>query len=675
MHGMLLVQDLALIMASAAVAALLCQRLKQPVVLGYILVGVLIGPNTPPFSFVSNEEEIKSLAELGVVLLMFSVGLHFSFRRLRQVGFTAVIAAVVEMGGMFFLGEKLGRAFGWSAMDSIFLGAILSISSTTIIAKVLESLGLLREGFAKLIFGILIMEDILAIAMMGVLTRLGTTGEVDLASSGQGLLKLLLFCVAVAVVGFLVLPRLVSIAGKSRADEVLLIMVLGMVFGVALWSAKLGYSIALGSFLVGAVLAEVKEVHRIGRLIAPVRDLFSAIFFTSSGMLIRFDLSSEAVGQVALIASVLILGKIVWVTFGSLLGGCDLRTALRTGMSLAQIGEFSFILAGLGMALGATGARLYSIAVLVSAVTTMTTPYLISWSGPIADWVEHRGPRWVTNFWGWYRAGVHGLKSTPPHRHHMARMMVRRLLGQLGLQMALITAPIVGAAGLWQTYRNQLPEGFRMAWWGAPLFWMGGALLALPVVVAWLRKYHALAILVSEIAFPTYEGKKSAGAARSLATFFLCGIGYTLLGVYLIVISHSLLPSGHLLFGLLVALAFLGLGIRRRLIKIYSQGQASIQETWEAMPDQGQIQLPGSSQVRSYRVEMASPLVGQSLQGTELRKRSGVVVVAMERVGGNVVSPGPNEIICGGDELFIFGEEEQLKAVEEYFKDQQVTLI
>ena len=203
MHGMILVQDLALIMASAAVAAVICQRLKQPVVLGYILVGVLIGPNTPPFSFVSNEEEIKSLAELGVVLLMFSVGLHFSFRKLKEVGVTAVVASVVEIGAMFFLGERLGRSFGWSAMDSIFLGAIMSISSTTIIAKVLESLGLLREGFAKLIFGILIMEDILAIAMMGLLTRLGTTGEVDLVSSGQGLLKLILFCVAVAVGGFL----------------------------------------------------------------------------------------------------------------------------------------------------------------------------------------------------------------------------------------------------------------------------------------------------------------------------------------------------------------------------------------------------------------------------------------------------------------------------------------
>ncbi len=675
MHAMILVQDLALIMASAAVAAVICQRLKQPVVLGYILVGVLIGPNTPPFSLVANEDEIKSLAELGVVLLMFSVGLHFSFRKLKEVGVTAVVAAVVEVGAMFFLGERLGRYFGWSAMDSIFLGAIMSISSTTIIAKVLESLGFLRQGFAKLIFGILIIEDILAIAMMGLLTRLGTTGEVDLASSGQGLLKLILFCVAVAVVGFLVIPRLISLAGKSRSDEVLLITVLGMVFGLALWSAKLGYSIALGSFLVGAVVAEVKEVHRIERLVAPLRDLFSAIFFTSSGMLIRFDLSLQGVGQLALISFVLIFGKIGWVTFGALLGGCDMRAALRTGLSLAQIGEFSFIIAGLGMALGSTGSRLYSLAVLVSAVTTLTTPYLISCSGPVADWLERRGPRWFVDFWGWYHSGWKGFQSAPHNRRATARSMVRKLLGQLGLQLALMTAPIVGAAGLWQAYRNQLPEIFRVAWWGGPLFWLGGALLALPVVVAFIRKYHAFGILVSEMAFRRGEGNERAGPTRALATFLVCGMGYILLGSYLILISSPLLPSTHLVLGLVGAVAFLGLGIRRRLVKIYSQGQESIQKTWQVAPDQPPIQLPGNSQVRSYRVEKDSPLVGQTLHEIELRKRCGVVVVAIERADGNVVSPGPNEKVGIGDELFIFGGADQLNAAEEFFKTQQVTSV
>jgi len=189
MHGMQLVQDLALIMAAAAVATVICQRLKQPVVLGYILAGVVIGPNNPWIRLVVNEEEIRTLAELGVILLMFSVGLHFSFRKLKEVGGVAVVTAVVEIAGMFFLGERMGRLLGWSTMDAIFLGAILSISSTTIIAKVLESMGLLRPGFARLIFGVLIVEDILAIAMMGMLTSFGTTGELSWLGAGQNLLK------------------------------------------------------------------------------------------------------------------------------------------------------------------------------------------------------------------------------------------------------------------------------------------------------------------------------------------------------------------------------------------------------------------------------------------------------------------------------------------------------
>ena len=344
-------------------------------------------------------------------------------------------------------------------------------------------------------------------------------------------------------------------------------------------------------------------------------------------------------------------------------------------MSLAQIGEFSFIIAGLGMALGATGSRLYSLAVLVSAVTTLTTPYLISWSGPMADWLELRGPRWFVDFWGWYHSGWKGFQSTPNNRRATARLMVRKLLGQLGLQLALMTAPIVGAVGLWTAYRNQLPEIFRVAWWGGPLFWLGGALLALPVVVAFIRKYHAFGILISEMAFHRGEGNESVGATRALATFLICGIGYILLGFYLILISSPLLPSAHLVLGLLGAVAFLGLGIRRRLVKIYSQGQESIQKTWQVVPDQPPIQLPGNSQVRSYRVEKGSPLAGQTLHEIELRKRSGVVIVAIERAEGNVVSPGPNEKVGIGDELFIFGGADQLNAAEEFFKTQQVTSV
>ena len=672
MHGMDLIQDLALIMASAAVATVICQRLKQPVVLGYILAGVLIGPNTPPFSFVSNKEEIRTLAELGVILLMFSVGLHFSFRKLKEVGGVAVVAALVEIAGMFFVGQRLGKFLGWAPMEALFLGAILSISSTTIIAKVLESMGLLRPGFARLVFGILIVEDILAIAMMGMLTSFGTTGQMSWVGAGENLLKLVAFFVSVAVVGFLLVPRLIRLASRTRMEEVLLITVLGLIFAGAILAERLGFSVALGAFLVGAVLAEVKEVNRIERMVAPVRDLFSAIFFTSSGMLISFALTPIGAAEVALIAVVVVVGKIIFSTMGALLGGADLRTAVRAGMSLAQIGEFSFILAGLGMALGVAGERLFSVAVMVSALTTLTTPYLIRGSEGAAQWLEQKGPRWWVDFWKFYPSWLQSMHSSPGDRHHLAREFIRKLVSQLGLQLALITAPILGAAGLWEAYRDRLPERMRVEWWGGPLFWLGGALLALPVIWAFLRKYHALAMLIAELVFPR-GSREEVGSARKWATFLFCGIGVVVGGVYLVVISSPLLPSGKILVALLGVLIVVGFVSHRKLVELYARGQNTIRETFAAVPEGGEVRLPGDSAVRAYRVGEDSPFIGRTLRELDLRKVSGVVVVAIERVGGSVVSPGPEERLKKEDELFVFGERGQLDLAEEFFRNAGVS--
>ena len=667
-----LIQDLALIMASAAVATVICQRLKQPVVLGYILAGVLIGPNTPPFSFVSNKEEIRTLAELGVILLMFSVGLHFSFRKLKEVGGVAVVAALVEIAGMFFLGQRLGKFLGWAPMEALFLGAILSISSTTIIAKVLESMGLLRPGFARLVFGVLIVEDILAIAMMGMLTSFGTTGQMSWVVAGENLLKLAAFFVSVAVVGFLLVPRLIRLASRTRMEEVLLITVLGLIFAGAILAERLGFSVALGAFLVGAVLAEVKEVNRIERMVAPVRDLFSAIFFTSSGMLISFALTPSGAAEVALIAIVVVVGKIIFSTLGGLLGGADLRTSVRAGMSLAQIGEFSFILAGLGMALGVTGERLYSVAVMVSALTTLTTPYLIRGSEGAAHWLEQKGPRWWVDFWKFYPSWLQSMHSSPGDRHHLAREFIRKLVGQLGLQLALITAPILGAAGLWEAYRDRLPEPMRVEWWGGPLFWLGGALLALPVIWAFLRKYHALAMLISELVFPR-GSREEVGSARKWATFLFCGVGVVVGGIYLVVISSPLLPSGKILVGLMGVLIVMGFMSHKKLVELYARGQSTIRETLATTPDGGEVRLPGDSAVRAYRVGEDSRLIGRTLREMDLRKVSGVVVVAIERAGGSVVSPGPEERLEKGDELFVFGESGQLDLAGEFFRDAGVS--
>jgi hypothetical protein len=248
-------------------------------------------------------------------------------------------------------------------------------------------------------------------------------------------------------------------------------------------------------------------------------------------------------------------------------------------------------------------------------------------------------------------------------------------VGQLGMQLALITAPILGAAGFWEAYGNRFPERFRMAWWGGPMIWLGGAMLALPVVVAFLRKYHALGILVSEIIFPHRKGDQGVDPARTWATLLFCGIGYTVFGIYLVLISSPLLPAGKILWVFLGVLTLITFGSRKKLVELYSKGQSSIRNTWDTLPDQEQVVLPGNSEVRAYRIGESSIFVGNTLQETGLRTKSGVVVVAIERQGGNVVSPGPDEKLFANDEIFVFGEEEQLIRAEEFFSSRGVTAV
>ncbi len=273
-------------MLIAGLVTILFHRLKQPVVLGYILAGVIIGPHTPPFALIQDEHTIRTLSELGVVFLLFSLGLEFSLRKLARVGFTALVGAVTEIAVMLGIGWGLGRWFGWSNMDSIFLGAILSISSTTIIVKALSELKLKNERFAQLVFGILIVEDILAIALIALLSALATTGQVDTPEVFATLGKLSLFMVVALVLGILIVPRLLAYVARFDSSEMLLITVLGLCFGFCLLVVKLDYSIALGAFVIGAVMAESRQLKLIEQLTEPLRDMFSAIFFVSIGLLL-----------------------------------------------------------------------------------------------------------------------------------------------------------------------------------------------------------------------------------------------------------------------------------------------------------------------------------------------------------------------------------------------------
>ena len=410
MHEVNFLQDLAVVMIAAGIVTLLFQRLKQPVVLGYIVTGILIGPNfsalllgEDSFRFVHDRDTIESLAELGMVFLMFSLGLEFNLRKLGKVAATALVAAPLAIMLMVFLGYQVGQMMGWTPVSSLFLGAIISIASTSVIVKVLKEMKRDREPFAELIYGILIVEDLLGVVMIVLLTGIASTGDLGFQSMLVSTGKLLVFLVTVPVVGLLLIPRLLNFVARFESNERLLVAVLGICFGTALVAAKLGFSVALGAFLVGAVMAESSQINRIETLVEPVRDLFTAVFFVAIGLLVDPVLLWVHIVPIIGISIVVIVGQVLGNTFGTVVAGHDLRTAFRVGTGLSQIGEFSFVIATLGLTLGVTDPSLYPIVIGVALVTTIFTPCLIRCADGVTDHILCNAPKPLVGYLALYK--------------------------------------------------------------------------------------------------------------------------------------------------------------------------------------------------------------------------------------------------------------------------------
>ncbi len=379
MHFPSIIQDLAVILGAAAIATILFQKIRQPIVLGYLLAGLVIGPHTPPFSLVIDEPGIRVWSELGVIFLMFSLGLEFSFKKLFSVGKTAAFTGPFEAIFMLALGFSAGKLIGLSSTDSIFLGGILSISSTTIIIRALEELGLKQERSSQLIFGILVVEDLVGILILVALSSLA-------ASDGQGVSVIHLLVEAAQLIGIVIswvalgswiLPRLSAWVSRRFGSEPLILLSLSLCLFLVSLSAHFHYSVALGAFVMGAILGESPAVHQIEKLLQPIRYVFGAIFFVSIGMLLNPADLLIYWKMILLVTALTIGGKFVSTYFGARITGQSRANSLKSGLSLAQIGEFSFIIAGLGLDLGIMSRFLYPVAVATSVVTTFTTPYLI----------------------------------------------------------------------------------------------------------------------------------------------------------------------------------------------------------------------------------------------------------------------------------------------------------
>lgn len=663
MHALSFLQDLAVVMIVAGVVTLIFHRLRQPVVLGYIMAGVIIGPHTLPFPLIQDKGTIDTLAELGIVFLLFSLGLEFNLRKLKAVGVPASVAALFKIVMMVAVGYGLGRWFGWSGTDSLFLGAIMSISSTTIIVKILGDLGLSRERFAGPLFGMLIIEDVLAIIMIALLSGIAMTGSLAWLEVGRTVGRLSIFLVVALVTGLIAVPRILQYVAQFKSNEMLLVTVLGLCFGSSLLAVKMGYSVALGAFVIGAVIAESRELGRIARLTEPLRDMFSAVFFVAIGMLIDPRMLMDHTGAVTAITLVLVGGKILSYSAGSFLAGIDARTSVRIGIGMTPLGEFSFIIAALGVSLGVTSSFLYPIAVAVAAVTTLITPYMIRSSDRVVNWCERKAPQPLVGAIGLYTQWVAALRFAYP-RHQELRP-VRSLIWQLTLNVMLIAGVFIGAAFASTAAKAYLPVPAWLPGEERTACWIAAVVLTLPIYVATVRKLQALGMMLAEVSITRPVAGLELQRLRALLSNAILVGTVAGLGVLSLLLSSAILPPGGALVALLTLVAVAVVLFGAYFNRLYSHAKFALIETWNRAPDVVEVPPPPMpALLRDADMDVVvigpGPAAGKRVRDLAMRSRTGASIVAIERAGHTTVNPGPDELLRVGDQVLLLGAAGQL---------------
>lgn len=639
MHLPPLIFDLAIILTVAGVMSLIFNKLRQPVVLGYILAGLIVGPYTPPFELVKEITIIQTLAELGVIFLMFTLGLEFSFRKLLSVGVTAGITAGFEVIFFLFVGYGTGIWLGWSQMDSLFLGAMLSISSTTIIIKALDELKLKTHRFASLIFGVLIVEDLFAILLLVGLTAIASSGTISFLTLGSAALNLLLVTGSWFITGFFILPRLMDYIARRGNNEMLTLVSIGLCLSLVVIASHFGYSAALGAFIMGSILAETKIIHQIENLMNPLKDLFGAIFFVSIGMLIDPAILWENKETIGLLCVITIVGKIFITSFGAFISGQNIKNSLQVGFGLAQIGEFSFIIASLGLSLKAISPKLYPIGVAVSLVTTFTTPYLIKYSLPLADKFENALPLWVRDLSNRYVAWCEHTRGGGGRYKEVGQLLFRWLANG-------IVVTIIFNFGF-----NNITSLIDSPW-RFHLTWLMSFLVSLPFI--WGM------VFTSRKNYLRIRKEKSVAKALVVLSFPI------LTSIWIGALSSKYFHIIYILPFTIVCLLVVYVSIFKRLESYYRWLEKTFLKSFEQKEEEEKkphtlSQLaPWDSHLVNVSVHPNAHSINHSLEQANLRQKYGINIVAIRRGVKTIVAPKPNELILPNDTLVILGTDEQI---------------
>lgn len=655
-----LITDLALILVPAGVVTILFKKLRQPLVLGYIITGFLVGPNFSLFPTISEIENIEIWSEIGVIFLLFGLGLEFSFKKLVKVGGAASITALFKIGALLFMGYLVGVLLGWSQMDSIFLGGLLSISSTAITMRVFEEQGLKGQQFVGLSFGILVIEDLVAILLLVVLSTIAISREFAGGELLISLAKLSFFLVLCFVLGIFFLPTLLKKARKLMNDETLLIVALGLCLLMVFIASEAGFSPALGAFMMGSILAETTLAEKIEHIFKPVRDLFGAIFFVSVGMLIDPQMLVVYWAPVLIISLVTIVGKFFSSLGGALLAGQTLKTSVQTGMSLAQIGEFSFIIAALGLSLRVTSDFLYPVAVAVSVVTSLTTPYMIRYSEPVYVWMRRILPKKAVKNLSSYSSGAQGVRSASEWQQ-----VLKTYFLNVGIFTTLTLAVILLSNRYLMPFMTEQFEGDRLG-----------------KILGEFITFIMMAPFLWALAFRQDKNK----AARNLwlqrkfrgplwvlrfsrIVMVVACIAFWLGSIFTHNVTLAMIPGA-----LIVMVVFSG-----RIQKLYDRLESRFLSNYNQRDQEGNKEVimdrtqlaPWDAHIADFEVDADFSHVGKTLAELALREKIGINIAMIRRGKHTLTAPTRYEKIFPGDKLYIIGTDKQVEKFRDFLRGEQ----
>ena len=650
-----LIEDLALILVVAGIVTLVFKKLKQPLVLGYIVAGFLVSPHMPYIMSVVDKGDIHTWADIGVMFLLFSLGLDFSFKKILKMGMAPVIAALTIIFSMMTLGILVGHSFGWNRMDCIFLGGMLAMSSTTIIYKAFDDLGLRQQRFASLVMSVLILEDVLAIVMMVMLSAIASGNNPDGGEMLGSILKIGFFLVLWFVVGIFLIPLFFRKTRKLMNSETMVIVALGLCCLMAVLSTKVGFSSAFGAFVMGSIIAETVEADKIIKLVEPVKNLFGAIFFVSVGMLVEPKVLVDYAIPILVLVLTILLGQGIFGTAGFMLSGQSLKNAMRCGFSMTQIGEFAFIIASLGLSLGVIGKFLYPVVVAVSVITTFLTPYMIRFAEPCYNHIEKRLPKkWVRRM-----NHVGNAHQNSTEEENAWKVLLRKMLINTAVYGILSTAVVT----LMLTFVLPLCRNMLGHWPGNAVC----GLLTVLMISPFLRS-----MVMKNVHSDEFRQLWTESLLNRLPLIFTMIVRVAIAAMFIFYIVNYLTRFKEALMITIAGVALVAMVLSRRLkhrsiklerlfIKNLRSREIAEQVNGERRPlFEGRL-LDRDIHIGDFDIPEDSTWIGRTLKDLQFRNRFGVHVSSILRGSLRINIPNGRQIIFPGDRISVIGSDEQLK--------------